>query len=447
MDTRTPFVIYILAVAIPLLGYMVEVLLGKFSLRGYGEIARDVRLLATAIHGKTDRDGEDIVLRGTAHSWPVSVRFSQSDLKPGLNIRMSVPSDITLFCIPRSQEHEVGRVPLHSADPMFEARFRISTNHPSEARIVFSPDAELVEVEKLCASVSTLLALENRTLELSELVLPEDGVYEHVLGQIERMVKIVDATAQMPGAAAKASSGFARPWNWFRTAYVGLPILLVLSILLLARSHNAPSAPATLAPDPVGISRDEAAQISDIQQWRLAQPMDFEPFGLSWLRQQGVRLAGRIPVSFTNSATGGVAYVLKRKDGADRRSTRLVMFVDGQLRLDLALPEVGIVARIPVEAIESIQWAGPGAIVECPVSGLTRPVKSRQDQVQALQGRWALYELYLEPISRESAESESRHRQCGTSSIAARIRSRPWWRRRSAFERQHRRLSPSVRSG
>jgi hypothetical protein len=351
--------IFLLAVAIPLLGYIVEVLLGKFRLRGYGEIARDVRLLGTAIHGKTDRDGEDVVLRGNAHSWPVSVRFSKSDLKPGLNIRMSVPSNITLFCIPRNQEREVGRVPLHSADPRFEARFRISTNHPLEARIVFSSDAALVEVEKLCSSVSTLLALENRTLELSELVLPGDNVYQHVLSQIEGMAKIANATAQMPGAAAtKAGPGFARQWNWFRTAYVGLPILLILSILVLNRAHQAPSAPATPAPDPVGISRDEAAQISDIQQWRLAQPLDFEPAALSWLQQQGSSLAGRIPVLFTNSATGGVAYILKKNDGADRRSTRLVMFVDGKLRFDLALPQLAIVARIPVDAIESIPWAG-----------------------------------------------------------------------------------------
>ena len=359
MDTRTRIVIFLLAVAIPLLGYIVEVLLGKFSLRGYGAITRDVRLLAAAIHGKTDRDGEDLVLRGNAYSWPVSVRFSQSDLKPGLNITMSVPSDITLFCIPRDQEHEVGRVPLHSANPRFEARFRISTNHPSEARIIFSSDAELVDVEKLCSSVSTLLALENRTLELSELVLPEDNVYRHVLSQIEGIAKIADAAAQMSGPdATKAGSGFARQWNWFRTAYVGLPILLILSILVLAGAHRAPSAPAMPAPDPVGISRDEVAQISDIQQWRLAQPQDFQPFALSWLQQKGARFAGRIPVSFTNSATGGVAYILKRNDGADRRSTRLVMLVDGQLRLDLAMPEVGIVARIPVDAIESIQWAG-----------------------------------------------------------------------------------------
>jgi hypothetical protein len=358
MDTPTPILIFLLAVVIPLLGYIVEVLLGKFRLRGYGHIARDVRLLGTAIHGKTDRDGDDVVLRGNAHSWPVSVRFSHSDLKPGLNVRMSVPSSITLFCIPRNQEREVGRVPLHSADPRFDARFRISTNHPLEARIAFTSNVRL-EVEKLCSSTSTLLALENRTLELSELVLPEDNVYQHVLSQIEGMAKIVDATAQMPGAAAtKAGSGFARQWNWFRTAYVGFPILLILSILVLNRAHQAPSVPPPLAPGPAGISRNEAAQISDIQQWRLAQPTDFEPAALSWLQQQGARLAGRIPVSFTNGATGGVAYILKRNDGADRHSARLVMLVDGQLRFDLALPQLAIVARVPVEAIESIPWAG-----------------------------------------------------------------------------------------
>ena len=255
MDTRAPIVLFLLAVAIPLLGYIVEVLLGKFRLRGYRHIARDVRVLGTAIHGQAGRDGDDVVLRGKAHSWPVSVRFSRSELKPGLNIKMSVPSNITFYCIPRNQR-EVGRVPLHSANPRFDARFRISTDHPLEARVVFIANVKL-EVEKLCSSTSTLLALENRTLELSELVLPEDNVYQHVLSQIEGMAKIADATAQMPGAVAtKADSGPPRQWNWFRTAYLGLPILLILSILVLNRAHKAPSAPPTPAPDPVGISRN-----------------------------------------------------------------------------------------------------------------------------------------------------------------------------------------------
>ncbi|MBZ5513034.1 MAG: hypothetical protein LAN70_17950 [Acidobacteriia bacterium] len=368
MDTRAPIVIF-LAVAILLLGYIVEVLLGKFRLRGYRQIAHDVRLLGAAIHGKADRDGEDVVLRGNAHSWPVSVRFSRSDLKPGLNIRMSIPSRITLYCIPRNQR-EVGRVPLHTADPRFDARFRISTDHPLEARIVFTSNV-MSEVEKLCSSISTLLALENRTLELSELVLPEDRVYQHVLSRIEGMVKIADATAQMPGGAAtKAGSGFARQWNWFRIAYVGIPILLILSLFVLAKTHKAPRAPAPQVLYPAGISGDEAAQIPDIQQWRLAQPADFEPGALSWMQQRGSRSTGRIPVSFTNSATGGVAYILKRIDGADGRSGRLVLFADGRLRFDLVLPELGIVAPIRLDAIESIQWTGRAPVGQADSDGI-----------------------------------------------------------------------------
>jgi hypothetical protein len=215
-----------------------------------------------------------------------------------------------------------------------------------------------------------LLALENRTLELSELVLPEESVYQHVLGQLERMAKIADAAVQMPGAVAtKADSGIARPWNWFRTAYVGLSVLL-LSLLVLNRAREAPIAPATPAPDPVGISRVEAAQISDVQQWHVAQSPDFEPAALSWLQQKGARLAGHIPVSFRNSPASGVAYILKKNNGADPRSARLVMLVDGQMRFDLALPQLAIVARVPVEAIESIQWAGRAPVGQADSDGI-----------------------------------------------------------------------------
>ena len=81
-------------------------------------------------------------------------------------------------------------------------------------------------------------------------------------------------------------------------------------------------------------------------------------------------MAGRIPVSFPNSATGGVAYILKKNDGPDRRSARLVMLVDGQTRLDLALPQLAIVARIPAEAIESIQWAGRAPVGQADSDGI-----------------------------------------------------------------------------
>jgi hypothetical protein len=53
-----------------------------------------------------------------------------------------------------------------------------------------------------------------------------------------------------------------------------------------------------------------------------------------------------------------VAYILKRIDATDSRSTRLVMFVDGQMRFDLVLPELAIVAPIPFDSIESTQWTG-----------------------------------------------------------------------------------------
>jgi hypothetical protein len=81
-------------------------------------------------------------------------------------------------------------------------------------------------------------------------------------------------------------------------------------------------------------------------------------------------LAGRIPISFTNSATGGVAFILKKNDGADRRSARLVILVGGQVRLDLALPQLAIVARVPVETIESIQWSGRAPVGQADSDGI-----------------------------------------------------------------------------
>ena len=352
MDTHDAIVISI-AIMIPLLGFLVEILLGTARLRGYWNIGRDVRLLRKLIHGKICRDGSNVLLCGNMGRWPVSVRFSRSDQKPELNIRMSVPSGITLYCLPRNREDQVGRASLRSTDPNFATRFRLSTNHPLEARIVFSPGATLREIEKLCSSSSTLLVLQDRTLELSELVLPKENLYRQALGRIHRMARIAEALAQMPGS--KAVPRFARQWNWFRTAYCGVLLLLMLSALVLAPAHKVASAPTVSLP--VEIPEAELAQIEDIQRWRLMQPDDFAPGALSWMRQQGWSVTGRL--ALTREGRNAVAYLLKPVDQTTGSSFRLVMFADGKLRFDTIFPEVGIAARVPQDAIRNVDWGGP----------------------------------------------------------------------------------------
>lgn len=345
------------AVAILLAGFVLELLLGRLRLRGYTRIARDIRAVVAALHGETDRDSGDLLIRGGVGALPVLIRISHSDQRPGLGIRLPAARGVSLFCIPKGHDMEAGRVSLRSPDPRFEMRFRLSSNHPAEARMLFLDPSTFAEIQRLCSASSSFLALNDESVEFGELSIPEEDFSRRVLECIRALAKIATASTQMPGAKPPKVARFARRWNWLRTAYVAAPIVLLSSVMLLARLQQTVEAPPP-APRPAGIADNELGQIPDVQHWRLAQPADFDPDATAWLQQQGQQLTAHIRGGFATGESEDSAYILKPMSATTGSPSRLVVFLKGQLRFDANMPEIAIGARIPKERLGSVDWRG-----------------------------------------------------------------------------------------
>src|SRR5512147_300309 len=272
--------------AIPLAGFLIEFLLRRLRLRGYGHIAGDVRSIAKAIKGELDRDFGDLLIRGSMNSTPVLIRISTSDQRPALNIQIPAPANQSLYCVPNEHESEGMGQALPVSDASFNARFRLFSEEPRGARQLYCRSAILAEIQKVCVTAGSSLTLEDRRLELIEQVLPEEYLAQRVLETVPALLAIAEASRQIPGADAERPVKAPRQWNRFRTAYLGVPLLLLCSMALVARlqkPHEQPKA-AVL---PTGIPDDQAAQVPQLQEWRLAETGDFDPDAVAWLRQQG----------------------------------------------------------------------------------------------------------------------------------------------------------------
>jgi hypothetical protein len=352
-------IVVTLVLAIPLAGVVIEFLLHRARLNGYGGIAGEVRAIARAVRGQIDRDGGDLLIRGSMSSSPVLVRFSRSDQRPGLNIQVPAAADVSVFCAPKGYEGQAGQAPLPLSDPMFSARFRLSSDHPGIATMLFCTPVILEEIRNLCRSSNTFLALEEERLEFSELLIPEENLSQRVLDCARRMVIIATASRQMPGADSKRVTQFSRRWNWLRTAYIGVPVLLLSSIQLVATLRKPVDVPPPLSVPP-GMALNEAALIPELQHWRLAQPGDFDSDAVAWLQQQGQEANGAIRGAFAGEGRKDSAYILKRSPAAPGDASRLVVFLDGKVRFDANLPAVAVATRIPKDRIASIAWRGRG---------------------------------------------------------------------------------------
>ena len=350
-------IVAILVLAIPLAGFVAELLLRRLRLRGYGHIAGDVRAIVKAIHGEVDRDSGDLLIRGSMSSSPVLVRFSNSDQRPGLNIQVPAAAKVSLFCLPKGHESDGGLASLPVSDPVFAGRFRLSSNQPGVAEILFCTSRVLGEIYQVCRTSGSFLVLEQQRLELSELLIPEEDLRGRVLDCVRGMTTIAAASWQMPGADSEPVMQFPRRWNWFRTAYIAGPILLLSSLLLVAKLQR----PAGVPQPPnlsFGIAAADASQIPELQHWRLAQPGDFDENALAWLRQQGQKPQGCIRAVLVGKRREDSAYVLKHIAASPGDQSRLVVFLNGEVRFDANMPEIAMAARVPNDRIASIEWRG-----------------------------------------------------------------------------------------
>jgi hypothetical protein len=99
---------------------------------------------------------------------------------------------------------------------------------------------------------------------------------------------------------------------------------------------------------------EDAQQMVDIRNWRIASELDFDGDAAGWLKSRRKEATGRISGHFGSPEVEDRAYVLANAEG----ERRLVIFVDGQNRYDSKYPYIGLIARVPKANVGKINWAG-----------------------------------------------------------------------------------------
>lgn len=342
-----------IALATPLAGIILEWLGSVLRMRGYSNIRAEVLAIAKFLRGQVRRSNGDITIKGRMESLPVTVTLSNSDSRPAVHIQVPVAGNLSLFCLPKGSDSSAPA--LEVSDPYLTERFCLSSNQPQLAKIIFLTPAITAELRLLCRSSGTFLALKDGQLEFSELFLGDENVHERVLNSLQAIAMISAASSQVPGAKPHGMRPAAAR-NWFRMAYVTAPILLVAVAFGITRPSHADPAPVSTTP--VGIEEVEASKIPDIQLWRIGASNDFDPDAAAWLQTREYQPTGTIQGSFAGPSQHDAAYVLHSLPNSGMQGSRLVVFMNGEVRYDVTLPELALAARIPKDNLSSIEWIG-----------------------------------------------------------------------------------------
>src|SRR5438105_1818283 len=113
-----------------IIGLIVYFVRHRSMYRGYEEYEGEARALARVLHGELFRDGGDLVAFGNYGTLPTQVRFSNSDMTPGLQVRVQAPATFSLTVAPASITDLPGRVVARANDPQFDMRFSIRSEQP-----------------------------------------------------------------------------------------------------------------------------------------------------------------------------------------------------------------------------------------------------------------------------------------------------------------------------
>ena len=353
----------VIALVIPLVGYFIEFVRTRSRLHDFRDISKDLKSLVVSLNGEFDRDGDDLLLRGSYGQWPVLVRFSRSEYEAGVSIQIPVPSNLTLFCYPVSHEGEEGQVPLRTSDERFMSHFRLSTNNsPLEVSMILSSPAVLAELSKITDS-QTFILLENRTLELAEAVIVPEHLAARLINCVRGMARIASEATEVHGGSGSVPKARRPDRNWFRIGYVSASALILITLALLpllnrptrASAHPVSASPVAAIPPAL------AAQVPQLEGWHVADAKDFDSDAGAWLQQQGQRISGQISASINSDQSQDAAYIFKRPQGSlGTNAWRFVLFINNQKRYDADMPQIDAAGRISKGSLSSVEWRGRG---------------------------------------------------------------------------------------
>ena len=343
--------------ALALMGALVALVQNQRRFAGFKELAGDVREIAQRLGGEVFRDGGDLVVSGNYDRLPTVVRFSNNENVPGLNIRVGVPANFTLWVAPRQAEPGEGRATVRTGDTILDTRFLARSDDPGQARLFIAMQGVPAGLRKLACSTSTFITFSEGFFELSELEIPRPCTSNHLLEHLQSVSTLANTLKQMPGADTVRVEPLRKEPRLIGRAAIVAGVVATMAVVVAAMQPN-PKPPELAAPTQdvaAGVLPGDAQRIAGITGWRAAIASDFDPNAASWLRSLGMAPTGRIAADFSGSGQNSdVAYALINQDGL----WRIVLMVNGETRYDIHYPKIAVAARIPKSAVSSIQWIG-----------------------------------------------------------------------------------------
>lgn len=360
MSSLSPLAIVLgIIFGLAVLGAAIALVYNLRKFAGFRQIGGDAEKIADALGGELFRDGGDLVVAGNFGRLPTVVRFSNKEDVPGLNVRMGVPANFTLWIAPRSSDPGEGRATVRTGDASFDHRFISRSDDPGQARLFLALQTVPRAIHQLACSNGSFLAITPASVEISEAVIPAEAVARHVLDHLQSVATLAAALQHMPAADTVKVEPLRKERRILGRAAIVVGAITAVVVVIAATQRQALRQSPVVVAAPTaaaGILPVDAVHMIGVDGWRAATADDFDADAAAWLRSSGAAVSGRIVGDF--SGRGGdqdVAYVLVRADGM----RRIVLLADGQDRYDIRYPAIAIAARVPKSSLSSARWVGP----------------------------------------------------------------------------------------
>jgi hypothetical protein len=174
------------------------------------------------------------------------------------------------------------------------------------------------------------------------------------MGQIARQL------SQMPGSESMKVRAMQREGSsWLVRGAVALGVVAaVITVVAATQDFGKPtlidvSHDKTL---PAGVLPADAAFMTKLDGWRLAQPSDFPGAGAAWLRDNDKQPAGRLVADFTGTGGSDAAYLLINDETGKHR---VVMLGHGAAYFDVEFPQVAAIGIMPRHLADGVDWSSP----------------------------------------------------------------------------------------
>ena len=319
--------------------------------RGYGQMASQLRGLKAALRSShIRRENNKVIVSGFHGEWPAILRFSKDETTCDVNLRLSVPSNLSLSVLPRTATRGSEKVLMPTDDPALNRRFAVRTDDPRQARLFLSHEESLAEIKKLCSTSQAMLTLRSGAINFSERIPNVDNLARRLANRLDSVTVLARLAARMTGSYRIKLEPLPR-WGVFTSLKVSSCLIALAIGWLCFALDRAPNS----VPSGGGVS--DILTLSGFQGWHLADDGAFDDRFAYRLMRSNVPLAAHIELRTDQPHESADAFFLVSKDG----SRRVAIRIKGTILYDSRFVHLAGIVRVPQERMGDVDWAASAA--------------------------------------------------------------------------------------